>query len=188
MFISERDRRGFVDASTAAALLGLSVDQVRSARGHHKLGREYASSVSYGPYDLLVVALRGALKGAVDVTPEQLRRHHGVVRVPGARPDAPGFTIDVREHARWIVRCFVSFRRGARRVVSDPEIMGGAPVFAGTRIPVEQVGHMLLGGDSEEELLKDFPSLNRDDLAYARAVVARGNGRGRPRKPIELRR
>jgi uncharacterized protein (DUF433 family) len=48
------------------------------------------------------------------------------------------------------------------RVVSDPEILGGTPVFAGTRVPLRILFEHLEAGDSLEVFLQDFPSVSRD--------------------------
>jgi uncharacterized protein (DUF433 family) len=52
-------------------------------------------------------------------------------------------------------------------VHSDPEIMGGAPVFAGTRVPVQVLIDYLEGGDSIQEFLDDFPSVSREQAVSA---------------------
>ncbi len=41
----------------------------------------------------------------------------------------------------------------------DSEIMGGTPVFTGTRVPIQTLFDYLEGGDSLEEFLDDFPSV-----------------------------
>jgi uncharacterized protein (DUF433 family) len=46
-------------------------------------------------------------------------------------------------------------------VSRDPEIMNGALVFAGTRVPVEILIQHLTAGDSLEVFLEDFPTVNR---------------------------
>lgn len=43
----------------------------------------------------------------------------------------------------------------------DPEIMGGTPVFTGTRVPVQTLFDYLEGGDTLEEFLDDFPSVSK---------------------------
>ena len=47
------------------------------------------------------------------------------------------------------------------RVISDPEILGGTPVFVGTRVPVRIIFEHLEAGDSLEVFLEDFPSVSR---------------------------
>jgi uncharacterized protein (DUF433 family) len=45
---------------------------------------------------------------------------------------------------------------------SDPEIMGGTPVFVGTRVPVQTLMDYLEGGSSLNEFLDHFPSVKRE--------------------------
>ena len=47
------------------------------------------------------------------------------------------------------------------RVVTDPEILGGTPVFVGTRVPVRVLFEHLEAGDSIDVFLQDFPSVSR---------------------------
>jgi uncharacterized protein (DUF433 family) len=47
-------------------------------------------------------------------------------------------------------------------VHSDPEIMGGKPVFVGTRVPVRNLLDYLEGGETLEEFLDNFPSVSRE--------------------------
>jgi len=44
---------------------------------------------------------------------------------------------------------------------SDPEILGGVPVFFGTRVPVKNLIDYLEAGDSLEDFLRSFPSVTR---------------------------
>ena len=46
-------------------------------------------------------------------------------------------------------------------VHSDPEIMGGTPVFVDTRVPVQSLFDYLEGGDTLDEFLRQFPSVTR---------------------------
>ena len=43
----------------------------------------------------------------------------------------------------------------------DPEVLGGTPVFPGTRVPIESLFDHLEGGVSLDEFLEDFPSVGR---------------------------
>ena len=51
-------------------------------------------------------------------------------------------------------------------VHSDPEILGGTPVFVGTRVPVQALIDYIEGGHTLEKFLDDFPSVRRE-LAIA---------------------
>ncbi len=52
-------------------------------------------------------------------------------------------------------------------VHSDPEILGGAPVFVGTRVPVQSLFDYLEGGDTLNEFLRQFPSVRREQAIEA---------------------
>ena len=47
-------------------------------------------------------------------------------------------------------------------VHSDPNILGGTPVFVGTRVPVQALIDYLEGGHTLEEFLSDFPTVRRE--------------------------
>ncbi|ABQ89074.1 MAG: DUF433 domain-containing protein [Roseiflexus sp.] len=47
-------------------------------------------------------------------------------------------------------------------IIRDHEILGGTPVFAGTRVPVQTLFDYLEGGYSLQEFLDDFPTVHRD--------------------------
>ena len=65
---------------------------------------------------------------------------------------------------------------------SDPEILGGTPVFVGTRVPVQSLLEYLEGGHPLAEFLDDFPTVTESqaiavleqakDLLVARATAA----------------
>ena len=46
-------------------------------------------------------------------------------------------------------------------VVRDPDILGGTPVFPGTRVPVQNLVDYLAAGDDLGEFLDDFPTVRR---------------------------
>jgi uncharacterized protein (DUF433 family) len=56
-------------------------------------------------------------------------------------------------------------------VHSDSEIMGGTPVFAGTRVPLKNLIDALEGGESIEDFLEGFPTVKR---SQAIAVIQAG--------------
>ncbi len=50
-----------------------------------------------------------------------------------------------------------------KQVIScNPDVMGGTPVFAGTRVPVQTLLDYLEAGDSIDEFLAGFPSVTRE--------------------------
>jgi len=56
-------------------------------------------------------------------------------------------------------------------VHSDPEILGGTPVFVGTRVPLRNLIDYLEGGESIEDFLDGFPSVKRKQVL---AVIEAG--------------
>ena len=49
-------------------------------------------------------------------------------------------------------------------VTSSPDVMGGTPVFAGTRVPIENLLDYLEGGESIDDFLEGFPSVTREQV------------------------
>jgi uncharacterized protein (DUF433 family) len=58
------------------------------------------------------------------------------------------------------------------RIEINPEVMGGKPVIAGTRIPVETILRKLGAGVADEEILADHPRLTPEDIRAAQAFAA----------------
>ena len=52
----------------------------------------------------------------------------------------------------------------ARTITASPEILGGTPVFAGTRVPVQIFIEYIKAGESIEAFLEGFPSVKREQL------------------------
>ena len=68
-------------------------------------------------------------------------------------------------------------KMGERIVPVDPEVMGGTPVFAGTRVPVQTLLDYLEGGETIDEFLEGFPSVSRKHVidfleAASRQLIA----------------
>lgn len=58
------------------------------------------------------------------------------------------------------------------RILRDPQICGGEPVFKGTRVTLRTVLASLAAGDSADEILADFPTLKPEDVQAAIAFAA----------------
>ena len=52
-------------------------------------------------------------------------------------------------------------------IIKDPNIMGGEPVFRGTRVPFKILTDYLEGGDSLDDFLEQYPSVTRQDAIAA---------------------
>jgi uncharacterized protein (DUF433 family) len=57
-------------------------------------------------------------------------------------------------------------------IIKDPEILGGEPVFRGTRVPFKILIEYLEGGDTLDQFLEQYPSVSRE-LAIAALEEAR---------------
>ena len=94
--------------------------------------------------------------------------------------------VDARPAAR-AVRAGLGQLSKARGIVSSaPGVLGGTPVFKGTRIPVHDIADMLANGDRPAAIIKAFPQLDADRVRlaaiYALAYPARGRPRIKPRR------
>lgn len=50
------------------------------------------------------------------------------------------------------------------RISIDPKVCHGQACIKGTRIPVHQIVRMMANGDTIEDLLKEYPSVEREDI------------------------
>lgn len=49
-------------------------------------------------------------------------------------------------------------------IIKDPDILGGMPVFVGTRVPVQNLIDYLTTGETIDEFLDDFPTVQREQV------------------------
>jgi uncharacterized protein (DUF433 family) len=87
-----------------------------------------------------------------------------------------------------IERNVAAYRWGKERIASSPEVLGGEPVFQGTRVPLEHVAALFRKGVPEQQIAEDFPALDERDLAYARLAARLGKPPGRPKKRLRIER
>ena len=52
----------------------------------------------------------------------------------------------------------------SERIVVDPGVLAGKPVIRGTRLAVEFILELLAAGQSENELMRNYPGLAREDI------------------------
>lgn len=73
-----------------------------------------------------------------------------------------------------------------QRIETDPDVMMGKPVVAGTRVTVETILERLAAGEDVDEILEAFPHLEREDiqaaLQHAADVLSRDDVSAPPRK------
>jgi uncharacterized protein (DUF433 family) len=61
----------------------------------------------------------------------------------------------------------------SNRITTDPDICHGKPVIRGLRYPVESMLELMASGMTIEELLQDYPDLEREDLLACINYAAR---------------
>lgn len=76
------------------------------------------------------------------------------------------------------------------QIVSDPQILGGKPIIAGTRISVEIILDKIAAGMSEKDILIDYPHLNAHQIqavvSYAKKVVTAKHTKGKQESLVTL--
>jgi len=100
--------------------------------------------------------------------------------------------VDLQEPRRDLAASLRALRRARSLVVTDAEILGGDPVFRGTRVPVHLIAAMLEQGSTEADILKAYPRITAEMVrlasSYAQAYPVRGRPRSQPwrdRPPIQ---
>lgn len=92
--------------------------------------------------------------------------------------------IECKSFRQTVAKNLAAYHWGKRRVVSSPRVLGGEPVFGGTRIPVRHVASLFRKGVGEREIAEDFSRLSARDFAYARLLARVGEPPGRPKKRL----
>ena len=60
-----------------------------------------------------------------------------------------------------------------QRIEINPNVMVGKPIIKGTRIPVDLIIKLLAQGMTQEEILEDYPNLEKEDIRAALEYVAK---------------
>ena len=89
--------------------------------------------------------------------------------------------IDLRAPRRELAASLRDLRRARRLVATDPEILGGDPVFRGTRVPVHLIAELIAQGAKPAELIEGYPRLTAEMIRLAPVYAAAYPLRGRPR-------
>jgi len=63
---------------------------------------------------------------------------------------------------------------GDEVIVKDPDILGGTPVFRGTRVPFQALLDYLEGGQALDEFIDDFPTVTREAAISALELAKSG--------------
>jgi uncharacterized protein (DUF433 family) len=171
----------------AAALTRLSVKAVNNA-----IDKKTISTVASwrAGQATRLLDLRGLMSLALerrlaDRFAPELRREvfDALATAPRSRVSLDGgfLTIDLREPRRELATSLRALRRARDVIISDPDTMGGDPVFRGTRVPVHLIATLLGQGSTETELLEAYPRLTAEMIQLAPIYAAAYPLRGRPR-------
>lgn len=186
----------------ASVLTGLSIKAVNNAIDKNMVPTVVRSGTSESgrfldQRALLVLALEYRL--ANRFFPELRRRlFNALVTSPSKAVvslDEGLVKVDLQEPRRDLAASLRALRRARSLVVTDPEILGGDPVFRGTRVPVHSIAAMLEQGSTEAEILGAYPRITAEMVrlapAYAQAYPIRGRPRSQPwreRPPVQRNR
>jgi uncharacterized protein (DUF433 family) len=77
------------------------------------------------------------------------------------------------------------YAEGLKRIEEKDAVLGGKPVFRGTRLSVNHVGKMLARGEPMEHILEDYPYLSEKDVRFAHLYYLAHPTLGRPRTRVE---
>lgn len=178
----------------AALLAGVTEKTIRHEVAQHVARpRRRNGRLVFGPRDVVFFRLiaglpfeveKGDRKDLFEVIAGN-KEHKGIWRLASSRLVLEGSIpteLRLADLLAEVASVFSSFVKGKRRVVCDSAILGGEPVFAGTRVSIRHVGALVKRGINRAELSEDFPALRDADFDFALMFLELGRPPGRPRK------
>jgi uncharacterized protein (DUF433 family) len=175
----------------AAALSGVAVKAVHNAIDKRIIEGQKRSSTKrvrrlLSAQDVLRLKLWYEV-GAILSQERRQRLFEEIEHRPAAKRVKAGalVIVDVEEARKQIGKRARALEAAEAAVTRSSAVMGGEPVFKGTRIPVRLVASMLDRDASEAEILDGYPKLERRHLELARIWAAAHPRRGRPKTLAE---
>lgn len=177
--------------SEAAAVSGLRLKAVNNsidkglveAVAKPAAGGNRAARRALTAEDLVRLRLEHGLSGKLPVEGRQRLFKELAVRPEAKHLSAGDFLlIDVAAARRQVKERLQGLVMAEKAIHRDRDVLGGEPVFKGTRIPVRSVVAMLDAGASEDDILSGYPKLNARLLDFARLWTAAHPPRGRPKR------
>lgn len=130
-----------------------------------------------------LVALKLAYVTADVLTPAARRRAVlSVLKEPSKPVRERAVTVEVDEIEAELQEGLQDLAEAKAMVATDPEIMGGTPCFAGTRIPVHDIADMVANGDTPAAITKAYSMLDERRIRLAIIYIAAYPRRGRPKR------
>ncbi len=116
-----------------------------------------------------------------------LKGRKGMIRYLLECPDANIIrteivSVDIRPMKRVVRKGLTALEKAKKMVAENDDILGGAPCFRGTRIPVHDIADMVANGDTIPDLLEAYPALTKEKIEGAVLYALACPRRGRPRK------
>jgi uncharacterized protein (DUF433 family) len=171
-----------LSALEVAALVDLDEGKIRKDVEHGLFDRPRFSLGDLVYFRL--VALLG-----LTVSVEDRRRLHDLVEAamrkrptPKTIALSPVTEVKVGDVAAEMEKRLDRFSTWKKKIVEDPNILGGEPVFPRSRTAVRHVGGLLLRGVPEREVREDYPHLTNEDFEFARLYAKAYPKMGRPRE------
>lgn len=91
-------------------------------------------------------------------------------------------TLDIRWSREEVAQRIRDLRRAERLASTNMDILGGVPVFRGTRIPIHLIADLLKQGETAEQLCEGYPRLTDEMIRLAPIYAGAHPLRGRPRR------
>jgi uncharacterized protein (DUF433 family) len=166
----------------AAALTGLDERAVRKDVEHGIL--DAGSPPRFA--EVALVYLRACASFAFHLDARDRKRLYGDISDALERGHArlnlgPGWTLDVAATAADLHRRIADFETWRTSLVTREDILGGEPVFPGSRLAVRHVGEMLARGANPAEIREDYPYVTERDIEFSQLFTAAYPRIGRPR-------
>lgn len=185
--LTDRQMNRVVDEHLVPALL---VEQQGNSRLFTRLGAAFAKFY-FATEDLLIATARRQVLEELTarVAPQPRRDDILTLLLLDAvswRVEHKSVAVDVRPYIQDACIRAAEVAQAEALVTADPEVMGGAPVFAGTRVPVDIVVSSLAAGIGMDRLKASYPFLTQAHVQAAKVYEAVHPRRGRPRRMAEV--
>ena len=170
----------------AAALLDLSERQIRKEFEHGLLTSKAKPRLSFSALVYLLTLKQIGLELGVADRKRLLKAVRNAL-AHGAQPKEVPLTTVLTLQLGTVVRDVESkvkaFEGWKEKLVTSPDVLGGEPVFPGSRLAVRHVGAIAERGEAVERILEDYPYITTRDVEFARTFTRAYPRAGRPREP-----
>jgi uncharacterized protein (DUF433 family) len=167
----------------AAAMSGVKLSIVQKAITSQKIPARTDRRTHRRRLDataLLALALVRSLPEELQLTASDAYRLLKRTRDAGEVSIGELVRIDTGKALADVRRRMALYEHARKRIVSDPDIMGGTPTIRGTRITAQSVLGRVAAGDTIDSILEDYPYLDRETVEGAAVYAAANPPRGRP--------